>query len=356
MKRITRLLALALALCLLPCFALAETYATLNQRISTRSGPGTQYVETGTFLSAGDVVKVRSKVWDAANEIWWVQVEFEYQGEKVRAYTGAWRMNVNLNNVPTEAPLDYSYLSTYADCFMGPFYSNFRPWPDTLEAGTGLTMYEVEDGFAHIECWNDQRNQLYRCWVPVSTIEVGYMYTGCDMYGWDYAGEGYSSVNGYEQYGTVNVGVLNCRTGAGTQYSTIDYLYQGDSVTIVGTGYDYNGALWYEIYLNGRYAWVYGSMVTLLNDATTSASTTTGGYSSGGYLVGETAVVAAVSANARSGPGTEYNVVATVYEYQCYTVLDTAVASNGRTWLKIRVDGRTCWISGGVATIDGQFH
>ena len=48
-------------------------YAT--QRISTRSGPGTTYSEMGTYNNVKDTwVQIRSRAWDARNEIWWVEV------------------------------------------------------------------------------------------------------------------------------------------------------------------------------------------------------------------------------------------------------------------------------------------
>ena len=347
-----RLMALLLVLCLLPAAASADIYVTLKQQIATRSGPGTHYVETGSYFSQGTRVLARSKVWDNTNEIWWVQVEFEYQGDKVRVYTGSWRLNIDLQYVPEEAVLDYGTLTTYADCFFGPWYSGFHPWPDTLEAGTSVTIYEVEDGFAHIECWNDWRGQLYRCWVPLDTIDVGWKYSGLNLRGSD----GYTA--GTTNTATVEVSVLNCRSGPGTGYATLDYVYRGDTISILGSAYDGNGDLWYQIHHDGQYVWVYADYVSVHGSSSDNANDRDKGYGdySGSSLVGKTCVVQASSANARSGPGTEYSVVTVVYEWARYTVLDTAVASNGRTWLKIRVNGRTCWISGGVATIDGQFH
>ena len=80
MKKLT---ALMLTLCLLlPCAAaLADSaIGRLNQQIATRSGPGTEYFEPGSFLRKGDYVTVHTKVWDSVNEIWWVQVEFTEGG------------------------------------------------------------------------------------------------------------------------------------------------------------------------------------------------------------------------------------------------------------------------------------
>ena len=84
----------------------ADVTGTLNQRLSTRTGPSTKYDEPGTFLRAGDRVTVLSKAWDDVNEIWWLQVEFRSGGEKYRAYTGLKRFSdVNINSIPEEYPL-----------------------------------------------------------------------------------------------------------------------------------------------------------------------------------------------------------------------------------------------------------
>ncbi|MBP3540746.1 MAG: hypothetical protein J6K72_02855 [Clostridia bacterium] len=50
-------------------------YGYTIDRLSTRSGPGTNYAETGTFNHLKNVwVQVRSRAWDSSNQIWWVEV------------------------------------------------------------------------------------------------------------------------------------------------------------------------------------------------------------------------------------------------------------------------------------------
>ena len=98
------------------------------------------------------------------------------------------------------------------------------------------------------------------------------------------------------------------------------------------------------------------SGVRLPADATSGATSQASGSKVQAFPVGETCRIAASSANARAGAGTQYGIVEYVFEGERYTILDTAVASNGRTWYKIRVDGLDCWISSGVATINGRFY
>lgn len=291
-----KLVSLLLVLCLLlPAAAMADTRATLNQRISTRTGPGTSYTEPGSFLKKGDVVTVRTKTWDSRNEIWWVQVEFTYQNTKIRAYTGSWRMSVNLNSVPEEYPLGSCTVTQTANAYAGPGYG-YKAWTDKVYSGTSATLYEVDSGYAHIECWNSQRQSWWRCWVPLYTLDCGYYYSDWDVtYPSDSNGGYYG---GYDD-------------GYNSGYSSDD-----------------------------DYSFVYGG--------------STSGYQP--FPVGETCRIQAVSGNARSGPGQEYELVTVVYRGDYYEIYAVQMASNGRNWYKIRVNGQYCWVSSGIVTIDGVMY
>ncbi len=287
MKKLT---ALILALCLmLPCAAaLADTaIGRLNQRISTRSGPGTDYFEPGSFLKQGDYVTVHTKAWDDVNEVWWVQVEFTDGYETYRAYTGSWRMSVDLSDVPEEKPLGVVRVTSDADVFAGPGW-DYVMWNDTVYRGTSAVLLEVEAGYAHIECWNDRWNQPWRVWAPLRNLSCSGQYTSKD--------DTYPSNSGY--------------TGnSGSSYSDA---YSGASTSTSGN---------------------YNSTVNI-------------------YPVGHTARIGASSGNARSGAGTEYPIVEYVFGGERFTILDSAVASNGKTWYQIKKDGVLCWISSGICTVD----
>ena len=55
--------------------------AMSNRPISTRSGPSTKYDELGTYWNdGGHTVTVLSRA--SGNDIWWLEVEFEYNGRK----------------------------------------------------------------------------------------------------------------------------------------------------------------------------------------------------------------------------------------------------------------------------------
>lgn len=204
-----RLLALLLTVAmLLPLCALADTYGVLNTEISTRTGPGTNYTEPGTFLSAGDVVTVRSRVWDDRNEIWWVQVEFWDNGKKLRAYTGSWRMSVDLNQLRIEMPLCYCTVACDASAYTAPYDDGQSGrWSDTVPGGTQVTLYEIDGDYALIECWNSRRQVMWRVWVRTSDLDCGYLY-GSGTFYVSQSDTGSSSNSGYNNGYTGSTGSI----------------------------------------------------------------------------------------------------------------------------------------------------
>lgn len=58
------------------------------------------------------------------------------------------------------------------------------------------------------------------------------------------------------QTGTVTADSLRVRSNAGTTYSTIGYVYEGDVLTITGNANDAYGGLWYKINYGGKNGYV----------------------------------------------------------------------------------------------------
>lgn len=96
------LFSLLLCVCLLMTSSVGAVTASLTMRLSTRTGPGTQYDEPGTYFQKDwqtAQVEVISADWDNHNDIWWIQVDFLVRGTRYRAYTGLKRVNVDINTV-----------------------------------------------------------------------------------------------------------------------------------------------------------------------------------------------------------------------------------------------------------------
>lgn len=141
---------------------------TLNQRLATRSGPGTKYDELGSYFSAGTQIKAVSKAWDSVNEIWWIQVEFSYHGSNRRAYTGLKRLDMNVDWVPEEYPvISDARVTNTCRTYYGPGTS-YTPHNDNIPAGTQGTVYAFENGYAQFE-YNSGK-QVRRVWLPAEYI------------------------------------------------------------------------------------------------------------------------------------------------------------------------------------------
>ncbi len=70
------------------------------------------------------------------------------------------------------------------------------------------------------------------------------------------------------QQGTVTASTLTVRSGPGTEYGAVGYVYQGDVVTILGSATATTGKIWYNISYNGGTGYASSSYITLLTDGT----------------------------------------------------------------------------------------
>lgn len=258
MKRLTAVL---MILCLLAagCASADSVRATLRQRIATRTGPGTKYTEPGSFLKEGATVTVHTKVWDHANEIWWVQTEFTYSGRSYRAYTGSWRMNVDLTRVPEERPLETVSVTRSTSVYAGPG-SGYASWRDSVSRGTTATLIEVENGYGHIECWNSREGKPWRVWAPLDCLSCSGRY---DRWDDTYPDWGYSS--GWEEDSWMQpigstchivVSSGNARLGPGVEYPLEGYVHEGEWYIILDTAKASNGVTWYMILLDDICCWI----------------------------------------------------------------------------------------------------
>ncbi len=161
--------------------AKADTYGTLNQKMATRTGPGTRYDEPGTFFNGkwkGQRVRVISKV---NTGVWWLQVEFTYNGQLMRAYTGLKRVDsVNLNNVPTESVIGTCYLNRSAEGYYGPG-SNYRAMNYPVPANTACDVIMVENNYVLVEFpYHSKNYEKSRAWVHTSLVSGDFGSGGYD--------------------------------------------------------------------------------------------------------------------------------------------------------------------------------
>ncbi len=175
MKRIHVLVFLAVLL-LAAAFctaASADTYGTLNQKMATRTGPGTRYDEPGTFFGSnyhGQRVRVISR---ANTGVWWLQVEFTYKGEKMRAYTGLKRVDgVNLNRVPEESVIGTCNTSGSVTGYYGPG-TDYRAMKYAVPGNTRCDVIMAENGYLLVEFpYTRGKYQKSRAWVPEHAVST----------------------------------------------------------------------------------------------------------------------------------------------------------------------------------------
>ena len=143
---------------------------TLLNKLSTRSGPGTEYDEPGTFFGnnwSTTTVTVRGKSFD--NSIWWVLVEFSAKGGKYRVWTGEKRVNVNLDLIPEIYAKGQGTVDPTSETYRGPGLKyakanlTINTWQDVLAFGR-------ENGFVEIEYVVGKKH--YRLWVPESVAHI----------------------------------------------------------------------------------------------------------------------------------------------------------------------------------------
>lgn len=145
--------------------------AKLNQKIATREGPGTQYPETHTYF-AGDwdkqTVKVLKKAWNKKNGVWWVQLEFTYQGVKRRLWTGVKRVEVDLNKVKEEKKKGLVHVDA-TKAYAGPGAKYYK-LGNVVYDEDEVEWYSKENGYVEIDYYDVNREVQRRVWVPESAV------------------------------------------------------------------------------------------------------------------------------------------------------------------------------------------
>ena len=162
MKTTYRVLALLAAVLLLSAGgAEAATPASLNQRMATRSGPGTKYTEElGTLPQSTNILLIEAVTTSGTP---WGLVEFYNNGMKYRAYTGMKR--INAYGPVAWGTLDYDdfILPDFSEVYYGPGY-DYAQRQELVPAGTPLRVYGFENGFAL--CDYEAGGQWVRGYLP----------------------------------------------------------------------------------------------------------------------------------------------------------------------------------------------
>ncbi len=160
------------------------TGCNLLMKLATRSGPGTEYAEPGTFFGKNwqsQTVKVLRKSYDGS--IWWVQVAFR-NGNKssYRVWTGVKRVDVDLNKVKEDQRICDCDIYPTSDTWFGPGGNYARANISITRSACG-TIRGKENGYVDVEYWyeDDGFDGSHRIWIPESAVY--------NLYYGDYSGE-----------------------------------------------------------------------------------------------------------------------------------------------------------------------
>lgn len=155
-------------------FTSPQTAQTL-MRVASRSGPGTNYDELGSYHKQGYTLTVLSRAYDENNGIWWLQVELNYGSELRRVYTGLKRVDIDINDVQDEYPLFYARVKSSNIPYYGPGTA-YTAHKNAIAAGTEGIIYGFEDGWVLFEFYNADKKQYRRVWMPIDRVEItGYV-------------------------------------------------------------------------------------------------------------------------------------------------------------------------------------
>ena len=160
------------------------TGCNLLMKLATRSGPGTQYAEPGTFFGnnwQSQTVKVLRKSFDGS--IWWVQVDFR-NGNKnsYRVWTGVKRVDEDLNKVKEDQRICDCDIYPTSDTWFGPG-GNYAKANISITRSACGTIRGRENGYVDVEYWyeDDGFDGSHRIWLPESAVY--------NLYYGDYSGE-----------------------------------------------------------------------------------------------------------------------------------------------------------------------
>lgn len=147
MKRLMSLL-LLLMISALSVNALAGVPASLNQRMATRSGPGTKYTEELGVIPKSTSISVINCV--TTNGTPWCLVEFRHNGKLYRCYTGLKRIDTSYDLPKGATKYEKDKVTKATKAYYGPG-TNYADRKGSFSKGEEVRVFEVEGDWALVE-------------------------------------------------------------------------------------------------------------------------------------------------------------------------------------------------------------
>lgn len=156
----------------IPAMEIVNTWtpisAVLNQKMATRTGPGTIYTEDlGTHSRDTRIVVFQQEM---GGSVPWGLVEFEYKGGLYRAYTGMKRIDASSIPPWADGPKTAT-IAEHTTLWYGPG-TKYVPMKHTLPIGTSVEVYGNEQGFALIDYQSpNASDKRVRSWIPLTALQ-----------------------------------------------------------------------------------------------------------------------------------------------------------------------------------------
>ena len=321
MKRFLQTAALSLVLALIMAFAmpalaavqsgagevatvevLAASYVEATANVNVRCGPGTGYSTLGLLPKGTKIEKLgTSGSWTIVN----------YNGKK--AYVSSEYLKAAGSSSESSVggtAQGYVTATTNVNVRSGPGtgYSKLG----TLAKGTTVAKLGTSGSWTIIN-YNGKQAYVSSDYLKAasSSGNSGGSSGGCTAQGYVTA--------------TANV---NVRSGPGTGYSKLGTLAKGTTVAKLGTS-----GSWTIINYNGKQAYVSSDYLKAASSSGNSGGSS-GGSTQTGYMAATTNV------NVRSGPGTNYSIIGSLYKGTIVPKLGTS-----GSWTKISYNGGTGYVS-----------
>lgn len=146
-----------------PYFTYAPVAAEANQKLATRSGPGTDYTDTLTYPQSTAITAYYTTKGNGAD---WMCIGFTYRGEKYLLYTGSKRVNLKNMLAGVESEEKFSaYITQELVPYYGPGYDYARA-KHTVPAGSAVTgVYQAEMGWLMFD-YQVPGGKIQRAWAP----------------------------------------------------------------------------------------------------------------------------------------------------------------------------------------------
>lgn len=144
-------------------FTYSARSAVPNQRISTRSGPGLNYVNVSTYPQSIEPVAYYQTF--EKYSVYWAYIEFSYKNSLYRLYTPTKRLTL-YGDLPTYKESSFSAtILTDLSVYYGPGYNYARSEYEAVSGGTTVKGFFTENGWLLFD-YTLSNGTLHRGWAP----------------------------------------------------------------------------------------------------------------------------------------------------------------------------------------------